>query len=260
MAYNTIHVGRDGSACIITLNRPARKNAFNTEMKQEMLAALGEAETDPAVRAVVVTGAPDYFSSGQDLNEALAASRPTEVRHMLNSWNRLNDAVERLDKPVFAAIEGFCLTGGFEFILACDIRVAGEGASFAITSSRIGTVAGAGGTQRLPRIVGEGRALEILFSAEPIDAAEAYRIGLVNKLVPAGQALTKAKEMIQVYDQRGPLSLTLAKRAVRQGMQMDLRSAIDFENFIVTTVYSTEDKHEGIAAFLEKRQAHFEGR
>jgi enoyl-CoA hydratase/carnithine racemase len=138
--------------------------------------------------------------------------------------------------------------------------VAGEGSTFAITSSRIGTVAGAGGTQRLPRIVGMAHALDLLFSAEPIDATEAHRIGLINRLTPKGGALEAAKKLAAVYAQRAPLGLAYAKRAVHRGMQMDLASGIDFETFLVTTIYGTEDKQEGISAFLEKRTAQFTGR
>jgi enoyl-CoA hydratase/carnithine racemase len=260
MGYQTIRMERDAGACVITLARPDKKNAFNTEMKREVSAALDEAAADPAVRAVVFTGGEQFFSSGQDLNEALAAKRPHEILDMLMSWQRLNYRLEELAKPVFAAIEGFCITGGLEFAMACDIRIAAEDSSFMITSARIGTVPGAGGTIRLPRLVGEAKAMELLFSAEPIDAAEAHRIGLINHVVPKGRALAKAKEMIAVYEKRGPLALALAKRAVRQGMQMDLRSAIDFETFIVSTIYGTADKNEGIAAFLEKREARFSGK
>ena len=259
MSYETIKVTRQGGACVISLARPQKKNAFNIEMKREVMAALAEAETDPAVRAVIFTSGESYFSAGQDLNEALAAESTAQIREMLISWHRLNEAVEQLGMPALAAIEGFCITGGLEFALACDIRIAGEGASFNITSSRIGTVAGAGGTQRLPRIVGQSKAMELLFSAEPIEAAEALRIGLVNHVTPKGGALAKALEMVAVYEQRAPLSLGLAKKAVRQGMQMDFQSAIEFETYIVSTIYKTADRKEGISAMLEKREPSFTG-
>jgi enoyl-CoA hydratase/carnithine racemase len=160
---------------------------------------------------------------------------------------------------LIAAIEGFCITGGCELALACDLRVAGAGASFAITSSRIGTVAGAGGTQRLPRVIGPARALEMLFSADPVPAEEAYRIGLVNRLVPTGGALAAAKEWATTYAQRAPLSLAFVKRAVYRGLQMDLDSGLELETFLVTTIYGTADKQEGISAFLEKRAPSFQG-
>lgn len=259
MGYTTIQTERDGGAFVVTLCRPEKKNAFSREMKDEVIAATQEAEADPAVRAVVFTGGPQYFSSGQDLNEARAAKTPTQIMEMLGSWHRVTARLEEMPKPVFAAIEGFCITGGLEFAMACDIRIAAEDSTFAITSSRIGTVAGAGGTVRLPRLVGEAKALEMLFGAEPIDAAEAWRIKLVNRVVPKGRTLAEAKQMIAVYEHRAPLSLALAKRAVRQGMQMNLGSALDFETFLVSTIYGTEDKKEGIAAFLEKRPPHFKG-
>jgi len=260
MAYKTLQVQREGPAAVVTFNRPDKRNAFNTEMKEEVLTALREAGQDAAVRGVVFSGGSKIFSAGQDLNEARAAGTATEVLEMLMSWQKLLGAIEDLSKPVFAAVEGTCMTGGLEFALACDIRIAAEDAAFSITSSRIGTVPGAGATVRLPRLIGESKAMEMIFGAEPVDAAEALRIGLVGHIAPKGQTIAKAVGMIRVYERRGPLSLALAKRAIRRGMQMDQRSALDYETFLVSTVYGTEDRREGISAFLEKREPHFKGR
>ncbi|HVB78459.1 MAG TPA: enoyl-CoA hydratase/isomerase family protein [Candidatus Binataceae bacterium] len=260
MDFETIVTRQSGSSHILTLNRPHRRNAVDLQMMEEIIAAARQAEAEPTVRALIITGGKDYFSAGADLNEALAVKSPAAGAEYFGRWHRLNATLEKLGKPVIAAIEGFCMTGGCEMALACDIRVAGEGASFAITSSRIGTVPGAGGTQRLPRIVGIAKALELMFSAETIGAAEAYRIGLINRLVPAGEALKEACAMAAVYEKRAPLSHALIKRAVRQGMQMDLASGVEFETFVVTTIYGSEDKQEGISAFLEKREASFKGR
>lgn len=260
MAFETILTEQDGAAFVIRLNRPERRNAFSVLMMQEIAAACSAAEQDAAVRAVIITGGTQYFSAGADLNEAMAIKSTKDGVDYMTNWERLNMSMERLEKPVLAAVEGFCMTGGWEFVMACDICVAAENATFALTSSRIGTVPGAGGTQRLPRQVGVNRALEILFSAEPITAREAHRIGAVNRLTPNGGALAEAKAMVKVYEQRAPLSLAYAKRAVRAGMQMDMASAIEFERFLVTAVYGTADKNEGIGAFLEKRQAKFQGR
>jgi enoyl-CoA hydratase/carnithine racemase len=188
-----------------------------------------------------------------------AVSNAADGLRYFQNLHRLNATLEGLSKPVIAAIEGFCMTGGCEMALACDLRVAGDGASFAITSARIGTVAGAGGTQRLPRIVGLANALDMLFSAEPIDTQEAYRIGLINRKTARGRALEQALAMAAVYAERAPLSLAFMKRAVRRGMQMDLPSGLDLETFIVTCIYGTKDKDEGISAFLEKRKAEFKG-
>lgn len=259
MSYETIRVNHDGAAAVITFDRPDKRNAISTQLMDEVTAALAVAERDAAIRAVILTGGNSYFAAGADLNEALQVKTAAQGMDYFMRWHRINQAIEELSKPVVAAIEGFCITGGLELALACDLRVAGEGSTFAITSSKIGTVAGAGGTQRLPRVVGMANALDILFAANPIDAQEAYRIGLINRLVPRGEALDAAKGLVKVYEQRAPLSLAFVKRAVHRGMQMDLASAIEFETFLVTTIYGTEDKQEGISAFLEKRTAQFKG-
>ena len=260
MSYQTIISQTDAEALVITLNRPDKRNAISVLMMDEIVAALAAAESVAAIRAVIITGGATFFAAGADLNEALQVKSAAQGIDYFKHWHRLTAAIEQSSKPVIAAIEGFCITGGLELALACDIRIAAEGASFAITSSKIGTVAGAGGTQRLPRIVGIANALEILLSADPIDATEAHRIGLVNRLVPKGEALNAAMARAGTYSQRAPLSLALAKRAVHRGMQMDLASAIEFETYLVTTIYGTEDKQEGISAFLEKRTAAFKGR
>lgn len=260
MSYETISVGQDDPSSVITFNRPDKRNAISVLMMDELMAALKAAEAEPSVRGVVITGGPAFFAAGADLNEALQIKTASQGTDYFKRWHRLTSTVEELAKPVIAAIEGFCITGGLELALACDLRVAAEGSSFAITSARIGTVAGAGGTQRLPRIVGVAHAFDILFAAEPIDAAQAYRIGLINRLTPKGGALDAAKALVNIYAQRAPLSLALVKRAVHRGMQMDLASAIELETFIVTTIYGTEDKQEGISAFLEKRAPRFKGK
>jgi enoyl-CoA hydratase/carnithine racemase len=259
MSFSTILTKVDGPSYVITLNRPERRNAIGVKTLDELMAAVGEAEELPEVVGVILTGGTEYFSSGADLNDAAAISTRSEGLTYFGRWHRLNDTLESLGKPVIAAIEGFCMTGGCELALACDLRVAGEGASFAITSSRIGTVAGAGGTQRLPRLIGSAKALEMMFSADPIDATEAHRIGLINRLVARGQALAEAKAMVEVYAGRAPLSLAWCKRAVHRGMQMDLAAGLEFETFLVSTIYATNDRKEGIAAFLEKRLPQFKG-
>lgn len=260
MDYQTILTSQDGPSCVITLNRPDKRNAVSVLMMQELTAALKAAESDDAVRGVIITGGGSFFAAGADLNEALQVKTAAQGMAYFRKWHALNATIEELAKPVIAAIEGFCITGGLELALACDLRIGAEGSSYAITSSRIGTVAGAGGTQRLPRIVGIGHALDILFSAEPIDAKEAHRIGLLDRLTPKGGALEGARALVNVYAQRAPLSLALVKRAVHTGMQMDLASGIELETFLVTTIYGTEDKQEGISAFLEKRAARFKGK
>jgi enoyl-CoA hydratase/carnithine racemase len=259
MDYATILVRSEGPAAIVTLNRPERRNAISLHMMDEIAAAVRDAEADPAVRSLIIAGSHDCFSAGADLTEAIEVKTPSEGLSYFGSLHRLTATLEAFPKPVIAAIEGFCFTGGCEMALACDLRIAGEGASFAITSARIGTVAGAGGTQRLPRIVGIANALELLFSAEPIDAGEAFRIGLVNRKTGRGEALARALAMAAVHAERAPLSLASAKRAVRRGMEMDLASGLELETCMVSCIYGTADKQEGISAFLEKRKPRFTG-
>lgn len=260
MKYESIVVTREGAALVIRFNRPQQRNAINVRAMEDMLDAFAVVDRDPDVRGVIITGGDQYFSAGADLREApVLMSQPGTAIEYMTLWRRLHAAIENLSKPVIAAVEGFCLTGGFELALACDLRIAGEGSTFGVTSSKIGTVPGSGGTQRLPRLVGIPNALEILFSSEPIDTQHAFRIGLLNKVVPKGGAFAAAKALVELYEQRAPLSLKLLKRAVYAGMQMDLADAIEYESFIVTTIYQTKDRHEGINAFLEKRKAKFTG-
>jgi enoyl-CoA hydratase/carnithine racemase len=260
MSQEHVVIEREGAALIIRFNRPEQRNALSAAMMRQIMDRLAQIDSDPEIRGVIITGGERYFSAGADLREApgLMSAPATAVDYMA-LWRRFHRTLEELSKPVIAAIEGFCLTGGFELTLACDLRIAGEGSSFGITSSKIGTVPGSGGTQRLPRIVGVSNALEMLFSGDPIDAAHAQRIGLINRLVPKGQALQAAKDLVGHYATRAPLSHKLMKRAVYAGMQMDQGSAIEYEAFIVTSIYQTRDRLEGINAFLEKRPARFEG-
>lgn len=260
MSYENIQTAHDGPAFIITVHRPQKRNALSMQTMDEISDAVRRADGDATVRGIVLTGGPEFFSAGADLNEALGVESVADGDAFFGRANRLCALLESLSTPVIAAIEGFCITGGIELAMACDIRVGARGSSYAITSSRIGTVAGFGGTQRLPRLVGSANALDILFSAEAIDAEHAYRIGLITRLVEKGTALDEAKRMIGVYEKRGPISLAFAKRAVLRGMQMDLYSGVDFEYSLVTSIYRTADKREGISAFLEKREASFTGR
>ncbi len=260
MTYETLEIDRDGPSLVITLNRPDRRNALSIQCMDEIMTAVRAADADATVRALILTGGAAYFSAGADLTEAIQVKNVAQGVEYFGRFHRLCDTLETSVKPVIAAIEGFCMTGGLELALACDIRVGAKGSSYAITSARIGTVAGAGGTQRLPRIVGTSRALEILFAAEPIDAEEAYRVGLINRLTPKGGALAEAKRMAAIYEKRAPLSLAFVKRAVHRGMQMDLASGLELETYLVSAIYGTEDKQEGISAFLEKRDPKFKGR
>lgn len=257
--YSTIEVEQRDTSTVIRLARADKRNAISKAMMLEIAAAASAAQESGSSRAVVITGGEVFFSAGADLTEAVQIKSAVDGNEYFNCWHRLCASLETLRLPVVAAIEGFCITGGLELALACDVRVAAEGSSYAITSARIGTVAGAGGTQRLPRLVGPSKALHLLMSASTIDAQEALRIGLVDRLMPKGAALGGALEWAALYAERAPLSVAFAKRAVHRGLQMDLGSALEFETMLVTTVYGTADKQEGITAFLEKRVANFTG-
>ncbi|MBS0241455.1 MAG: enoyl-CoA hydratase/isomerase family protein [Proteobacteria bacterium] len=259
MSFTTIKTHRAGPAQIITIDRPERRNALSIACIEEIMSAARAAEADATVRGVILTGGGGYFSAGADLSEAIAIEGPADGHAYFRRFHRAAEVLEALGKPVIAAIEGFCMTGGLELALACDLRVGAEGSSYAITSARIGTMAGAGGTQRLPRLLGPSRALDLLFAAEPIDAAEAHRIGLIDRLVPKGSAIAEAQRMIELYATRAPLSLAFVKRAVHQGLEMGLAAGLELEANMVSEIYTTADKQEGIRAFLEKRRPTFTG-
>jgi enoyl-CoA hydratase/carnithine racemase len=260
VATDPVLVERREAAALLTLNRPEKHNALSLALLGRLQAILRELGEDAGVRVVILRGNERCFSTGMDLDDLAGVKGVGDTQRVLGLVRDANAAIERCPKPVIAAIAGWCLTGGLEMALACDVRVAAETARFGITSARIGTVAGAGGTQRLPRLIGPGRAKEMLFSAEPIDAAEALRIGLVNRVVPAGQELEAALEMARLWARRAPLSLWFAKSAVNVGLTMPLEAALHFEIGLTTQLFTTEDRAEGLRAFQERREAEFRGR
>jgi len=260
MPGDPVVVERRESAALLTLNRPDKHNALSFELLTRLQAITRELGEDTSVRVLIVRGNDRCFSTGMDLDDLAGVNGVADTQRALGVARDANAAIERCPKPVIAAIAGWCLTGGLELALACDVRVAAENARFGITSARIGTVAGAGGTQRLPRLIGPGRAKEILFSAEPIDAQEALRVGLVNRVTPAGGEVDAALEMARLWARRAPLGLWYAKQAVNVGLTMPLEAALAFEIGLTTQLFTTEDRSEGLRAFHEKREAKFRGR
>lgn len=260
MAQDSVLLDREGPAAVITLNRPEKHNALDPQSQDLLAEILQELDTDTDVRGVVITGNQNAFCSGADLGVSGAQPSAAGTLPRLRRFRRLADQIELHCKPVVAAISGWCLTGGLELALCCDLRVADDTARFGITSARLGSVAGFGGTQRLPRLVGAANAKELLFLAEHIGADHAYRIGLLNRLVPTGQARDEALRLVDVMAERAPLSIQLMKQAVNTGMQMDLHSGLEFELALSARTADSADRVEGVRAFLEKRTPNFVGR
>lgn len=243
----------------LTLNRPDALNSFNVAMKDELLAALKEAGRDRAVHALVLTGAGRAFSAGQDLKERQqpgASDLGTELRAR---YNPLVLAMRRLEKPIIGAINGVAAGAGCSLALACDICLASESASFLEVFGRVGLVPDTGSSWFLPRLVGYARAAEMVFTAEPVDAATAERIGLVNRVVPADGLLDEAHRLASRLASAAPLALALAKRALNRALDSSLEEALEYEAQLQAVAGRSADHREGVAAFVEKRPAEFKG-
>jgi enoyl-CoA hydratase len=260
MTFDNLLLERDGPVAILTLSRPKVLNALNAATLTELQTALDALAADAEVRAVVLTGAGEKaFVAGADITE-LAALTPTEGKAHARHGQRVFDRIEHLGKPVIAAINGFALGGGCELALACTLRVAADTARLGQPEINLGIIPGYGGSQRLPRLVGKGRALEILLTGEMITAARAYEIGLVNSVVPAGELMASAKALAHALAGKAPVATRYILEAVNHGLEGPLAAGLFLETALFGTVASTDDTKEGTAAFLEKRQAVWKGR
>ena len=245
----------------ITFNRPAARNALDTATRKELRDIENDLRTDPAVRLAIITGAGDEaFISGADINalKELTPFAAEEMSHYLGQG--LFTQIEDLDIPVIAMINGFCLGGGMELSMCCDIRIASDNSSFGQPETKIGIIPGGGGTQRLPRLVGWGKAKEMIYTGRIIDAAEAREIGLVDRVVPRDKLEDVTMQVARSIVSKSPLIIKLAKRAINRGMYGDMARGLDYERSNFALCFATEDHNEGISAFLEKRKPVFKGR
>jgi enoyl-CoA hydratase/carnithine racemase len=256
MAYETLVLTREDTFAVITLNRPPA-NAISDSLMRELAAALTEIEADPGMRSVIITGAGDrIFCAGADLGSAFEGA---DVTAFIRFGNSVLRRIERYPKPVVAAMNGHALGGGCEIAMACHIRILKDSARMGQTESNLGIVPGYGGTQRLPRLVGRGLALEYLILGAQIPALECHRIGLVNRLAREGQVLDEARALARELGKRPPLATRLIIEAVDDGLAAPIDEAIEIETRAFQRVLGTEDAAEGIQAFFQKRPPEFKG-
>jgi len=258
VGFDTISVIRAGAVAVLSLNRPDKLNAMNSRMKEELASSLAELEADETVRAVVVTGAGDKaFAAGADIAE-FAGKAPVD-QWAASGHASLYNVVDRFHKPIIAMINGYCLGGGLELAMACDIRFASDRAQLGQPEINIGIIPGGGGSQRLPRLVGLGKAMQLILTGERIPASEALSIGLVDDVVPHDQLEARTMELANKIAEKSPAAVRLAKEAVKASARLPIDQGLRFEQGLFSIVFSTHDKEEGVRAFLEKRPPKWSG-
>lgn len=255
---NVLYV-KKGAIAYITVNRPKVLNALNATTWQDLRVVFAHARQDAEVRGVILTGAGDKaFIAGADINE-VAQLTAIEAERSSSNGQAILDLIENLGKPVIAAINGFALGGGCETAMACTLRVASDTAKFGQPEVKLGLLPGGGGTQRLPRLIGKGRALQLILTGEVITAQEAWRIGLVNEVVPAAKVISRAEEILKQIFSNAPIATRYSLDAVNKGMDTSLAQGQALEASFFGLCVATEDKKEGTSAFLEKRAPQFQG-
>ena len=260
MSYETLTQEEREGIAIVTIRRPEKLNALNQKVMKELHACFEQLRDDDAVRVVIVTGAGEKaFVAGADISE-LAVQSPVGGKATSLGGQRTLDLIENLGKPVIAAVNGYALGGGCELAMACTLRIASENARFGQPEVKLGIIPGYAGTQRLPRLVGKGRALELILTGDPINAQEAYRIGLVNQVIPQKDVLATAESLARKIMANGPLAVRFAMESVNHGMEMSQAEGQFLEATLFGLCCTTEDKNEGTRAFLEKRPAKFTGK
>ena len=260
MEYNTIIFEKENEIATIKLNKPQSMNSINSELMSELNKVLDLISADNEIAVVIITGNEKVFAAGADIKEISQIDTPVKAHSFVETIQLLFNKLERIPQPVIAAVSGLALGGGCEMCMACDIRIAADNALFGQPEIKIGVIPGAGGTQRLPRLVGVGRAKELLYTGDPIKAEEAFRIGLVNKVVPLASLMDEAKAMASKIAKQPGYALKITKIVVNDGINMDLRAAIAYEARSFEQLFATEDQQEGMKAFIEKRKANFTGK
>ncbi len=259
-SYQNIVLSKEGPVAILKVNRPKSLNAINPETLEEMAVCLEEIRKDREIRCLILTGEGERaFVAGADIS-AMVSMSAIEGKLFSRKGQEVLRALEELPIPVIAAVNGFALGGGTELALACDLIVASDRARFGQPEINLGVIPGFGGTQRLARRVGLPRARELIYSGEMIDAETALRYGLVNRVVPAAELISEAKKMAERLASKPPIAIRQAKAAINAGIDMDLENGCRYENEAFALTFATEDKVEGMKAFLEKREARFQGR
>ena len=245
----------------ITVNRAEVRNALNRATRREIKAAIGDVEEDKGIRVLIITGAGDKaFISGADINEFKDTTPIVMEEAASTIGQQLFTDIESLRVPVIAMINGFCLGGGLELAMCCDIRIASDNAKFGQPEINVGILPGGGGTQRLPRLIGWGRAKELIYTGRIVDASEAERLGIVDRVVPQDDLETEVLELAGKIAEKSPLIMKLTKKAINRGMYTDLAAGLAYEKANVALCFATEDRAEGVNAFLEKRKPEFKGR
>jgi len=260
MSFDNLLLERDGAVAVLTINRPQVLNALNTPTVDALRRAVLELKHDPAIRAVILTGAGEKaFVAGADINE-LAVQRPVDGKEHALRGQHVFDLIENMGKPVIAAINGYALGGGCELAMACTLRLAADTARLGQPEINLGIIPGYAGTQRLARLVGKGAALEVLLTGRHITAAEALQMGLVSRVVPAAELMTEARKLASDLAAKPPVAVRYIIEAVNRGLEMPFDKGQFLEATLFGLVASTDDMREGTAAFLEKRKADFKGR
>ena len=257
--YDTLLVEQQQHIVYVTLNRPTALNALNIPLRRDLKQCFTDLQADPDVRVVVITGAGRAFCAGADIKEwrePTSVVEDREDRMRLNFWQ----AMSRCEAPIIAAINGYALGGGCELAMYCDMRVASDQAQLGLTEVTLGIIPGGGGTQRLPRLVGRGKALELILTGRHIDAPEALRLGLVEQVVAHAQLKAAVEDLAQTIVSRAPLAVKYAKEAIVRGLELPLTEGLKVEAELYTLLRTTEDRMEGAKAFQEKRAPQFKGR